>query len=446
MESHDGAQPTLVPRRRPRLRSGRARQRLLRRKPHHDRPGHPARGRQVRRRLAAARTRLPELARDLRLVDRLVERGVAEAGVAVGAARPRRLRQRRDHADRRRRHGVHRGPVERHHRVRPRNRCHALAEGVRRLRHRPERRRAGLGQGLRDQGPRGRGRARRGDRRGAVVPLAARHADRRRRHPADRLRQHGLRELGAGEPARHLRGRRPRRPARARPGDRRGRLDVRHRGLAAGRRVGQPRGELGRRRVVPARDRHAARPHLLGHREPGTVPRHAGVPEREQPSGSEPLHRVAGGARRQDRRARLVPPGHSARHLRPRPDPLAAGRRRAERQDPAHRGRDRQGRTGGRPRHRHRRAALGDAGRHPQQRQPDLARRSDRGPAGHVRRRADAGRGGRRRGLRRDDQRAEHLRAERRGEHRRQRRHDGRTGGGGRRRDRRDPLGRRRSG
>ena len=118
-----------------------------------------------------------------------------------------------------------------------------------------------------------------------------------------------------------------------------------------------------RRRSTPTRG-----PHLLGRRQPGAVPRHAGVPERHEPPRSEPVHRVAGRARRPERRARLVPAGDPARHLRPRPGPLAAGRRRAERLDPAHRRRDGQGRQGHRPRHRHRCAAVDDAGRPPPER------------------------------------------------------------------------------
>jgi hypothetical protein len=49
---------------------------------------------------------------------------------------------------------------------------------------------------------------------------------------------------------------------------------------------------------------------------PAPFPGHGGVPERHEPSGAEPLHEHRRGARRPERRARLVPASDPARHLR----------------------------------------------------------------------------------------------------------------------------------
>ena len=40
---------------------------------------------------------------------------------------------------------------------------------------------------------------------------------------------------------------------------------------------------------------------LLGHRQPGALPGHAGVPQRLEPAGRQPLHRLRGRPRRRDR-------------------------------------------------------------------------------------------------------------------------------------------------
>ena len=84
---------------------------------------------------------------------------------------------------------------------------------------------------------------------------------------------------------------------------------------------GNPGGQLRRRRLVPAVDRSRAAGRLLGRRQPGPVPRHAGVPQRIEPARAEPLHRLRRRARPRYRHAPLVPPGVPPRPVRPRPRP-----------------------------------------------------------------------------------------------------------------------------
>ena len=76
-------------------------------------------------------------------------------------------------------------------------------------------------------------------------------------------------------------------------------------------------GELRRWCVVSARGRSQGRPRVLGRRQPGALPGYTRVPERCEPSRTQPLHRLDRRTQPQDGEAALVPPGGGPRHLRP---------------------------------------------------------------------------------------------------------------------------------
>ena len=212
----------------------------------------------------------------------------------------------------------------------------------------------------------------------------------RHRHPARGRRRARARQLGPGQHQRDLQGRRPRRGDGAGPHHRGGPVGVRHGGRR--RPLGQRGGQLRRRRLVPAGGRPRPGARVRGDRQPRALPRDRGAPERLEPAGRQPLHRLGRRARPGLRRARVVPPGHRARHLRPRPGPHPAG-------VPARRlrrgGELREVRCGGGARPRRRHGPMGDRGRCPRERRPRGARRSHVGGTGHLRRRAHAP-GGRR--------------------------------------------------
>ena len=197
----------------------------------------------------------------------------------------------------------------------------------------------------------------RGRRRRAVDGRRDPHADGRHRHPAHRRRRRRARELGARQHRRHLRPRRPRGHLRARRRHRRRAVDLRHR---RGRPVGPPRGQLGRRRLVPAGGRRRPRPRLRRRRQPGAVPRHARVAERVQPARAQPVHELGGRPRPRHRRPALVPPGDAPRPLRPRPGARTAGRGRRRERRGGQRGQVRRPR---RPRPRRRHGSLAAGGR-----------------------------------------------------------------------------------
>ena len=92
--------------------------------------------------------------------------------------------------------------------------------------------------------------------------------------------------------------------------------------------VDAPEGGLGRWGLVDAERRRGRRP-LRGHGEPAALGRHAGRAERRRLPRQGALHRLAARARRTERQARVVRPGHPARRarlrLRPAADPRAAG-------------------------------------------------------------------------------------------------------------------------
>ena len=121
---------------------------------------------------------------------------------------------------------------------------------------------------------------------------------------------------------------------------------------------------------TPAIDPHEA-PRVLGRRQPRAVPRHRGVPERFEPARREPLHRLDRRPRHPQREVEVVPPGATARPLRPRPGARADRhhcRRHARRRVRGQGRRDRRSRPG------HREEALAHVGRHPPERR--AARRS----------------------------------------------------------------------
>ena len=131
-----------------------------------------------------------------------------------------------------------------------------------------------------------------------------------------------------------------------------------------------------RRRSTPS-----AGDRLLGHRQPGAVPRHPRAPERVEPARartSTPTRWSRSTSRTGE--LLLVPPGLRARPLRPRPRPHDAGR---HRRTAMVAGEHRQGRRGRRPRPGDGRRALADPVGDPPQRRarPSSTVRPRCGPA-----------------------------------------------------------------
>ena len=379
------------------------------------RPGRRAAGgRAVRRRLAAARPRLPELARHHGLEHR--REPTSRRSRWRGRRRcPGRggVRQPRDHAADRRRHDLHRGSVEHDHRDRPRDRCRALDErSTRGFVIGPNGVALGWGKVF----------AIRGTERVVALDASTRRRccgraqlintpTRGRRHPAHRVRRPGVREhvpvslngiYKGGDRGIAVRAA-PVRPARSRgrstPSSRRtcGATPTSTRAAAPGIRRRSTPAAAASSGASPTRRRFPAHP---GSRTAPAVPGRISTPTRWSRSTS------ASGAL--DWFQQAIPHDifdHDLIHS--LLVDVRAGQRHA-----AHRASRpaRAARSIGHDIDSGATLWTTPVGIH---QNDDLTAldRSDRGAARHLRRRADAAGGGRRRGLRRDPQRAEHLRA-----------------------------------
>ena len=251
--------------------------------------------------MAPSRSRLLELEGRRRVADQRFD------GLPPGAGVERAHGGRRiDIADRRRWNGIRagRGGDRLRHRrlVGPGE----VEDESPRLQHRPLRSVGRMGEAVRVHTER-RGRIHAVGRHRAVEPSDHDDTGPGSRHPDAALRGEGLHRHRAGSHRQLLHGRFRRLPRGVGRGHGEGGLALRHREVEGS--LGQPRGELRRRRVVSARHRHADRNPLLGGGQSRSLRRHHPIPERIEPARRQSLHRLHGGPLREDRKASVVPPG-----------------------------------------------------------------------------------------------------------------------------------------